>query len=251
MKILLASALGTGHINPILAVGRILLAEGHEIEMLSGSAYRERVEGAGITFHPFPPDVDFKSIPDAVPELKHIPPGPQWMRIVLERLLIDPIPGQHKGLLQALRAFPADLIIADEMLFGLLPMLLGLRSKRPAIIMCGTSILHARRDDGAPAFIGLPPATTQAQRDEYAAMAQEHNRLIHHPVGLHLNQRLAELGVGPVPMRLFESGCGTGGRLYAVECPKLRVSTQDTAPGTVHRYHADHPETGCRSRLGA
>jgi hypothetical protein len=172
----------------------------------SGSAYRERIEGAGIAFHPFPPEVDFKSLQGAVPELKDIPPGPQWMRVAMERFLVDPIPGQHKGLQKALRAFPAGLIIADEMIFGLLPMLLGPRSKRPAIAMCGTSILHTPRDDGAPGFVGLPPATTPAQRDECGAIAEEHNRLIHHPVGLHLNQCLAQLGVGPLPMRLFESG---------------------------------------------
>ncbi len=206
MKILLASALGTGHINPILAVGRIMLDEGHEIAMLSGRAYRERIERAGIAFHPFPPEVDFNSLLDAVPELKDIPPGPQWMRVAMQGYLVDPIPGQHKGLQQALRAFPADLIIADEMIFGLLPMLLGARSNRPAVVMCGTSILHARRDDGAPGFVGFPPATTQAQRDEYAAIAQEHHRLVHHPVGRHLNQLLRQFGVGPLSMRLFESG---------------------------------------------
>jgi MGT family glycosyltransferase len=206
MKILLASALGAGHINPILAVGRILLAEGHEIAMLSGSSYRERIEAAGVVFHPFPPEVDFKSVLDAVPELKDIPPGPQWMRVAMERLLVDTIPGQHQGLQQALRTFPTDLVIGDEMIFGLLPLLLGPRSKRPSVIMCGTSILHAPRDDGAPSFVGLPPAASQAQRDEYAAIAQEHNRLIHHPVGLRLNQCLAQLGAGPLPMRLFESG---------------------------------------------
>jgi hypothetical protein len=34
--------------------------------MLSGRAYRERIEGAGIAFHPFPPEVDFNSLLDAV-----------------------------------------------------------------------------------------------------------------------------------------------------------------------------------------
>jgi UDP:flavonoid glycosyltransferase YjiC (YdhE family) len=206
MKILLAAALGTGHINPILAIGRILLAEGHEIGMLSSGAYRERIEAAGVVFHPLPPEVDFKSLLDAVPELKDIPPGPQLIRVAMERLMVDTIPGLYRGVQQALQSFPADLIVGDEMNFGLLPMLLGPRSKRPSIVMCGTSILHTRRDDGAPGFVGLPPATTQAQRDEYAAIAQEQNRLIHHPVGRHLDQCLGQLGVGPLSIRLFESG---------------------------------------------
>jgi len=38
MKILLASAPATGHLNPLLAIGRFLIAEGHEVAFLSGSA---------------------------------------------------------------------------------------------------------------------------------------------------------------------------------------------------------------------
>jgi UDP:flavonoid glycosyltransferase YjiC (YdhE family) len=45
MKILIASTPATGHLNPLLAIGRFLIAEGHEIVGLSGSALRDRVEG--------------------------------------------------------------------------------------------------------------------------------------------------------------------------------------------------------------
>ncbi len=31
MKILIASTPATGHLNPLLAIGRILIAEGHEV----------------------------------------------------------------------------------------------------------------------------------------------------------------------------------------------------------------------------
>jgi UDP:flavonoid glycosyltransferase YjiC (YdhE family) len=45
MKILIASTPGMGHLNPLLAIGCILIAEGHEIVGLSGNALRERIEG--------------------------------------------------------------------------------------------------------------------------------------------------------------------------------------------------------------
>jgi len=54
MKILIASTPATGHLNPLLAIGRILIAEGHEIVGLSGNALRERIEGIGADFRPFP-----------------------------------------------------------------------------------------------------------------------------------------------------------------------------------------------------
>jgi UDP:flavonoid glycosyltransferase YjiC (YdhE family) len=74
MKILIASTPATGHLNPLLAIGRILIAEGHEIVGLSGSALRERIEGIGAEFRPLPAGADFDlgDIVSVVPELKHI-----------------------------------------------------------------------------------------------------------------------------------------------------------------------------------
>ena len=207
MKILIASTPATGHLNPLLAIGRILIAEGHEVVGLSGSALRERIEGIGAEFRPLPAGADFDlgDIVSLVPELKHITPGPQWLRVAIERLFIDTIPAQHKGLQQVLRDFPADVIIGDDMIFGVLPMLLGPRSKRPPIVLCGTSILHWRREDEAPHFAGLPPATTQAQLKEYAAISQEHDRVVNQPLARRLNRFLEDLGVGPLSMALFDS----------------------------------------------
>jgi hypothetical protein len=56
-------------------------------------------------------------------------------------------------------------------------------AREPAsIVLCGTSILHWRREDGAPTFLGLPPATTQAQLEEYAVISREHDRVVDQPV---------------------------------------------------------------------
>jgi UDP:flavonoid glycosyltransferase YjiC (YdhE family) len=84
-------------------------------------------------------------------------------------------------------------------------MLLGPRSKRPPIALCGTSFLHSRREDGAPHFVGLPPATTKQQCDHYAAMYREHDRIVYQPVADRLNRSLATLGVGPLSTTLFDS----------------------------------------------
>ena len=207
MKILLASTPATGHLNPLLAIGRVLIDEGHEIAFLSGSALRSPIERIGATFYGFPAGADFdlRDFATVAPELKAIPPGPEWFRVAMERVFVDAIPAQHEGMQQVLQKFPADIIVGDNMLFGVLPMLLGPRSKRPPIALCGTSFLHWRRDDGAPHFAGLPPATIQAERDEYAAIYQEHDRLIYRPVSERLNRSLRTMGVGPLSMTLFDS----------------------------------------------
>ena len=96
-------------------------------------------------------------------------------------------------------------MIADDLFFGVLPMLLGPRARRPPVVLCGTSILHWRRPDRAPVFAGLPPATTARQLQDYAALAEEHDRLIHRPLDLSFNRIAKALGVGPLTMPLFDS----------------------------------------------
>ncbi|HYZ33945.1 MAG TPA: hypothetical protein VE684_16875, partial [Crenalkalicoccus sp.] len=164
MRILLASTPAPGHLNPILAIGRILIAEGHEVIVLSGTKFRGRVEGIGAGFRALPPgaDLDTQSGAGVIPEAKCIPPGPEWLRVVMERFCVDTIPAQHAGLRHALTEFTADVVIGDDIFFGILPMLLGPRSERPPVVLCGTSILHWRRADRAPNFAGLPPAASAA-----------------------------------------------------------------------------------------
>ena len=205
MKILIASTPAAGHVNPLLAIGRIFIADGHEVTAMTGSAFRTRFEAIGAEFRPLPPEIDVLDLLDRAPELKKMAPGPDWLRVAMERLFVDTLPAYYNGLRQALHDSQADVIVADDTYFGVLPMLLGPRSKRTPIILCGTSILHARRDDGAPVFRGLPPATTPAQYEEYAAIAQEHDRAVDQPVLRRLNQCLNKMDVGPLSMPLFES----------------------------------------------
>ncbi len=207
MKILVASTPAAGHLNPLLAVSKILIAAGHEVVGLTGSWLRDRVESAGLKFHALPAgaDLDTRDILALIPELKDLPPGPEQDRAGAYRLFADTIPGQHKGLQQILQDFPADVIVADDMYFGALPMLLGPRAHRPVVVFCGTSILHCRRDDGAPNYAGLPPATTQAQRDEYAALARKRDNDTEEPLRRRANEHLADLGAPPLTMFLPES----------------------------------------------
>src|SRR5690349_19857623 len=178
MKILIASTPATGHLNPLLAIARILIAERHEITFLTGSRLRDRVEGSGAKFRPLPPDADFdpNDIFARAPELKTIPPGPEWLCVAIQRVFVDNVAPQHDGLQDALQDFPADVVLGDDMFFGVLPMLLGPRAKRPPVVLCGTSLLHWRRQDGAPHFTGLHPARTEAERAECVAIAKEHDR---------------------------------------------------------------------------
>lgn len=234
MKVLIVSTPATGHLNPLLPIGRSLMEEDHDVVFLTGSALRQRIEGIGAKFLAFPreADLDLCDPNTVVPELKDITPGPEWLRVALKRIFVETIPAQHDGLRRAVRVFPADIIVGDDMIFGVLPILLGPRSKRPPIVLCGTSILHWRRDDGAPLFLGLPPAGSEAQRDEYAAIARDYDRIVNQPVALRLNRILKELGVGPLSTVMFEAVVELADAYMQLSVPGFEYPRD--IPATVH-----------------
>ena len=234
MKILFASTPATGHINPLLAITRILLAEGHEITFLTGSAFRDRIENSGAKFVSLQGRADFdgRDFLAVAPELKDIPPGLEWFRVAIERIFVDSLPAQHQGLLQALEESQADVIVGDDMFFGVLPMLLGSQSKRPPIVLCGTSFLHLAREDGAPNFLGLPPATTDEHRHQYADIAREYDEAVDQPSLLSLNEVLNALGVGPVSVPLFHSVVELADAYMQLSVPRFEFPRQ--IPPTVH-----------------
>jgi hypothetical protein len=166
------------------------------------------------------------------PELKDIPPGLEWFRIVIERIFVDALPAQHQGLLQALRECHADVIVGDDMFFGVLPILLGSRSKRPPVVLCGTSFLHLAREDGAPNFLGLLPATTEEQRHQYADIARAYDEAVDQPVLLCLNKELNTLGVSPVSVPLFHSVVELADAYMQLSVPRFEFPRQ--IPPSVH-----------------
>ncbi len=107
MKVLLCSTPATGHLNPLLAIARMLAEDGHEVMVLSGSAFRNRIVAAGARFTALPGSADFdgRDLRGVVPELARIPPGPDWLRVAIEKIFIDRIPDQHRGLREKLGPF--------------------------------------------------------------------------------------------------------------------------------------------------
>lgn len=207
MKIIIATTPAPGHVNPMLGIARILVADGHEVVAFTGSAFRDRINSIGAAFRPIPASADQDVVDpfSKYPELKTLPPGLELLRAIKERLFVDHMPVQYESLQQLLREAPADIVMGDDYFLGLLPMLLGARSKRPPIVCFGTSILHWPREDGAPDFLGLPPAATPAQRKQYAAIAQEHESVVSRPIAHRLNRCLKDIGADPLPRPPFEA----------------------------------------------
>lgn len=208
MKIILASTPLPGHLNPLLAVGRILIAAGHEVVVTSGSGFRDRAETIGAGFHPLPAkaDLDLLHIDDIFPERKSLPPGPPQLRFDMEHIFLDTIPAQFAGLNDILRTFPADLILVDTLFGGTLPFALGApAARRPATAGLGVIFLPFHRDDGAPGGLGLLPATGPEQFAQYQAIAGQVKAGLLQPVQAHADGMLMQLGAAKLPMPYFDA----------------------------------------------
>lgn len=206
LKIIIASTPATGHLNPLLAIGRMLVDEGHDVVGMSASSMKDRIEGIGAAFVPFPPKADFdlRAIELVFPELKTMPPGAEMTLFLMKRAFFDSIAAQHEGLMSLLQEFKADVIIGDNFFYGVLPMLLGPRAERPAVVICGTMFLHYKRDDGAPNFAGLLPASNASDRLGHATVFEQHEAAVAGPALAHLNQILKSVGAPPLDLNIFD-----------------------------------------------
>src|ERR1700755_1154813 len=99
MKVLVACTPATGHLNPLLAVARGLIDDRHDVTFLTGSMLQSRVEAIGGKFRALPADADLelRDMDGAVPELKHVEPGLQWLSIAIQRFFVDTMPAQLAG----------------------------------------------------------------------------------------------------------------------------------------------------------
>jgi MGT family glycosyltransferase len=235
MKALLVSTPAMGHLNPVLGVGRILVSGGHEVVGLTSSWLRDRVEAIGATFRAFSGKADFdvRNASEMLSELKATPSEARPLRKVLERGFGDFMLPQFQSVQEALRESSFDIIIGDHLMLGVLPMLLGPRSQRPAIALLGTTYLLSRRDDGAPNDAGIPPATDEKQRKEYAGLFQAYENEVFTPVGEYLSSRLAEIGVEPLRRNLYDAMVELPDAYLQLTVPRFELPRRRPVP-SVH-----------------
>ena len=198
MKVLLAATPLTGHVNPLLAIGRALSARGDAVVVATAERFRVKVEAVGLRFAPCE-DGGAAGYRETA-----LPAGPERYQREFERRFIDPMPAQAETLRRLIEAERPDAIVAGSMALGVLPLLLDTRS-RPPILTCNVSFLFLDRPDGAPVGLGLPPATTDAERARYALLKAGMDAAFTDPVRAYTDAKLADFGLPPLPASLPHS----------------------------------------------
>ena len=198
MKVLIAATALTGHINPLLAVGRLLAARGDSVVMTTAEGFRTKIEAAGLRFAPIDDGhaAEYRET--------SLPAGPERYRREFARRFIDPIPVQAEALSRLIEAERPDVIVAGSLFLGVLPLLLG-SGRRPAIVVLNVSFLFLDRPDDAPVGLGLPPARNADERARYALLKAGMDAAFVDPVRAYADAQLARLGLPPLPASLPHS----------------------------------------------
>jgi len=137
-KVLIAATPIYGHVMPLRAVARELIARGYDVTFLTGSEYKQRIESIGATFVFLAGDADLdeQRIEEFHELFKRDPPPSKDE--VGKRAFIDVIPSQHCGIQDGLKiiqekAPDTKIVVVFEGAFkGVLPGILGAPGIRPA-----------------------------------------------------------------------------------------------------------------------
>ena len=159
-SIIIASVPIHGHVTPLLAVSRHLVARGDRVRFITGSRFAEAVTATGASHVPLPEDADFDDRDDLherFPDRAGLH-GPRAIAFDIEHIFVKPARPQHDAVMTAHAAEPADAVLADPAFAGGAFVLGHLGAKRPAVVVCGVLPLSLASRDTAPYGLGLPPA---------------------------------------------------------------------------------------------
>jgi MGT family glycosyltransferase len=201
MKILIASVAATGHLNPLLAIGTMLKNHGHEVAVQTNEELRPLVEAADHRFISEVPNAQ-TSVSNYFErfgsELEQKTPGIEHTSFLLINFFAPAMPSQFASLQMALHDFPADLILADSLYWGTIPMLVGPRHKRPAIAHLGVSTVNVGSGKNVPTRDDETP-------EERAASHLLREQVMLQPAQQAVNEALRQLGCPELPCPILEA----------------------------------------------
>ena len=153
--ILVATAPVASHFYPVAAVVRELVDRGHTVWWYTGTAFQSKIERLGATYKPMAAAYDYSGMSrdEAFPQLRGLR-GISALMETIKALFIEQAPLQMQDILSLLNEFPADILIAEEVGFGM-----GFAREKtglPAVVI-GLSINSFGSKDIAPIGFALPP----------------------------------------------------------------------------------------------
>jgi MGT family glycosyltransferase len=185
-----------GHVNPLLSIARHLHDQGNTIIVNTADVFRAQVEAEGLRFVPLKglANFDYRIFNKFLLEGQTLAPGPEEMTHNIKHVFGDAMLPQCDGIRAIMSRERVDLILTDFLFFGVFPLLLGPRKRRPPIISVSVSPIVLSSFDASP--FG-PATTTEERRRCLEANVQLQDDL--EPAHDYLNNLLYAAGCRPLP----------------------------------------------------
>lgn len=193
-RILLAPMPFTGHVIPVLAVARELVERGHDVRVYTGSAFRNRVEAAGVRFVPWraAPDFDENDLPATFSRLVG-KKGLAQLLVNVADLFIGTSSAQVDDLTAEWRREPWEVIAGDEVSIG--AAFFAEKYGRPWATIAILP-LNMRTADGPPSGMGLVPGRHPITRARDAVLRRL-VPLLSRPLAKPIARARASIGLPP------------------------------------------------------
>jgi len=194
-----------GHVTPMVAIGRALVARGHTATVLTGSKYAGAARAAGLAFRALPAEADYDDahLEDWLPERPRLR-GVAAGRYDILNLFVRPLAAQHRALTTALAEETFDAVVCEAAFLGALPLLALPPDRRPPVFGVSATPLALSSADCAPFGAGLEPDTTAHGLFRNWVIGTVLHRGPLRPVQAALDAALAEAGAPPARGNYFD-----------------------------------------------
>ena len=226
-RILIATTPVPGHVAPVAVLVRELVARGNEVVWHTGARFKAQVEATGATHAPITHAGDWSIVNphDAVPELR-AKTGIDHVRTAFSKLFIDSAPGTLADLEAILAGFPADVVVANSLVFA--DRWLHERGGPPTASI-GTTMYGLYSKDTAPFGPALAPNASPVGRVRNRAMNAVHRRVVFGPVNRHLDDVRQSIGLPRAGQAVLDSFLSP--YLYLQDCAEsFEYPRSDLAP---------------------
>lgn len=166
---LIATWEGGGSVPPALTVARKLLARGHRVRVMSDRCNRDEAEAVGAAFVPWSRAPSRRARgreTELLKDWEH--EGPEGLRQTMDALWTGPALAYARDLIDELHREPADLVVTNEMLFGVAA---GCEAIGQPFVCVSANVCLYPVPGVPPLGPGLPPARTEADRALHAEVA--------------------------------------------------------------------------------
>ncbi|CZR62296.1 related to N-glycosyltransferase [Phialocephala subalpina] len=170
-----------GHLLPVRKIAKGLIQRGYEVTFVSCSHYQKLFEEVGCNYVAIEGYGDWyeAELKTRFAHRDTLPPGPVQLAWDVEYCFVRVIPTQHEAMQKAIKLnmerYPGRPIVqlSEGVFQGSLPVTLGAGIKPTATMGIGVIPMPLSSRDTAPFGPGLPPPSTDDQREQYAAMSKQ------------------------------------------------------------------------------